>query len=165
LAASPPEITAGVLEAHTLPILVEMAPGQIRERNYRINAENTHMLNNSNLISFAATSDAPTARQFYQEILGLTFVSGDQFALVFEANRTMLRIQLVDQVNPHGYTALGWNVSDIRTEVRTLSRRGVRFSRYEGMNQDEHGIWTSPSGAKIAWFSDPDGNILSLTEF
>ena len=123
------------------------------------------MLSKSNLISFAATSNATKSRQFYEETLGLTFVSGDQFALVFEANGTMLRIQKVDQVNPHGYTALGWRVADIKKEVQLLSQRGVRLTRYEGMNQDEHGIWTAPSKAKIAWFTDPDGNILSLTEF
>ena len=123
------------------------------------------MLNKSNLISFVATNNVATARQFYEEIIGLTFVSVDQFALVFEVNGTMLRIQKVDQVNPHEYTALGWEVTDIKKEVNTLSKRGVKFARYEGMNQDENGIWTAPSKAKIAWFTDPDGNILSLTEF
>ncbi len=123
------------------------------------------MLSTSDLISFAATSNPTKARQFYEETLGLTFVSGDQFALVFEANGTMLRIQKVDQVNPQGHTVLGWKVADIKKEVDTLSKRGVRFARYEGMNQDENGIWTAPSRAKIAWFTDPDGNILSLTEF
>mgnify|MGYP001295947521 CR=1 FL=1 len=123
------------------------------------------MLSKSVLISFAATSNATKARQFYEEVLGLRFVSADQFAVVFEANGTMLRIQIVDQVHPHGYTALGWRVADIKKEVQTLSQRGVRFNRYEGMTQDENGIWTAPGKAKIAWFTDPDGNILSLTEF
>lgn len=123
------------------------------------------MLNKSNLISFTATSNATKSRQFYEETLGLTFVSGDQFALVFDANGTMLRIQIVDKVDPHHYTALGWKVADIKKEVEALSQRGVQFARYEGMNQDENGIWTAPSKAKIAWFKDPDGNMLSLTEF
>ena len=123
------------------------------------------MLSKSDLICFAATSNSSKARKFYEETLGLTFVSGDQFALVFDANGTMLRIQIVDQVNPHSYTRIGWAVDDIVEEVRTLSKRGVQFARYEGMNQDEYGIWTAPSKAKIAWFTDPDGNILSLTEF
>ena len=123
------------------------------------------MLKKSDLISFVATSNATKARQFYEEKLGLTFVSGDQFALVFEANGTMLRIQKVDHVNPHGYTVLGWKVGDIMQEVETLSNRGVQFERYEGMGQDKNGIWTAPSKAKIAWFKDPDGNVLSLTEF
>jgi len=123
------------------------------------------MLSRSDLIGFAATSNTTKARKFYEETLGLTFVSADQFALVLEANGTMLRIQKVDQVNPHRYTVLGWKVVDILTEVQTLSQRGVLFARYEGMDQDENGIWTAPSKARIAWFTDPDGNILSLTEF
>ena len=123
------------------------------------------MLGKSDLVSFAATTDAARARKFYEETLGLRFVSIDQFAVVFETNGTMLRIQIVDRVNPHRYTALGWKVADIKSEVQTLSQRGVHFARYEGMNQDEDGIWTAPSKAKIAWFTDPDGNILSLTEF
>lgn len=123
------------------------------------------MISKSDLISFAATSNATKSRKFYEETLGLKFVSSDQFALVFEANGAMLRIQIVDQVNPHRYTALGWKVSDIKKEVLTLSKRGVQFARYEGMDQDENGIWTAPSKAKIAWFTDPDENILSLTEF
>ena len=122
------------------------------------------MLNNSDLISFVATTNAAKSRRFYERILGLTFVSSDRFALVFKVNGTMLRIQKVDQVNPHGYTALGWKVSNIQKEVSKLSKRGVKFVRYEGMHQDENGIWTAPSKAKIAWFTDPDGNILSLTE-
>jgi catechol 2,3-dioxygenase-like lactoylglutathione lyase family enzyme len=123
------------------------------------------MLGKSDLIVFVATSDAAKAQKFYEETLGLILVSDDQFALIFEANGTMLRIQKVGQVNPHGYTALGWKVGDITKEVDRLSKRGVRFARYEGLIQDQNGIWTAPSNAKVAWFTDPDGNILSLTEF
>jgi catechol 2,3-dioxygenase-like lactoylglutathione lyase family enzyme len=123
------------------------------------------MLGKSDLIVFVATSDAAKAKKFYEETLGLIFVSDDQFALIFEANGTMLRIQKVSKVNPHGYTALGWKVGDITKEVDRLSKRGVRFARYEGLIQDQNGIWTAPSNAKVAWFADPDGNILSLTEF
>ena len=123
------------------------------------------MLSKSHTISFIATSDAQKAREFYETTLGLTFVSGDQFALVFDVSGTMLRIQKVDKVDPHGYTALGWEVPDINRAVSELRKRGVQFARYEGMNQDEQGIWNAPSGARIAWFNDPDGNILSLTQF
>jgi catechol 2,3-dioxygenase-like lactoylglutathione lyase family enzyme len=123
------------------------------------------MLSESKIIGFVATSNPAKARQFYEKALGLTFVSSDQFAMVFEANGTMLRIQKVDQVNPGRYTTLGWEVIDIQREVDTLSKRGVAFARYEGLNQDDRGIWTAPGKAKIAWFTDPDGNILSLTEF
>lgn len=123
------------------------------------------MLNKAHLISFVATSDPKAARKFYENTLGLTFVSGDQFALVFEVSGTMLRVQKVDRVDPHGYTALGWEVPDINRAVSELGKRGVKFARYEGMDQDDQGIWKAPSGARIAWFQDPDGNLLSLTQF
>jgi catechol 2,3-dioxygenase-like lactoylglutathione lyase family enzyme len=130
-----------------------------------IKQEILFMLNKSHLISFAATSNEKTAREFYEKILGLTLVSNDQFALVFEVNGTMLRIQKVEKVNPHGYTVLGWKVTDIKKEVNDLIKRGVKFARYDGIEQNEHGIWIAPGGAMIAWFTDPDGNILSLTQF
>jgi predicted enzyme related to lactoylglutathione lyase len=123
------------------------------------------MLKKSDPIVFVATNNATNARKFYEKILGLTFVSDDQFALVFDANGTMLRIQKVDNVSPQKFTVLGWRVADISDEVDALSKRGVRFERYDGMNQNESGIWMAPSKAKIAWFKDPDGNVLSLTEF
>ena len=123
------------------------------------------MLNKSHLISFVATGNAEIAREFYEKILGLTFVSMDQFALVMEVNGIMLRITRVKVVNPQKYTVLGWDVPDIKKEVKELSERGVKFARYHGIDQDELGIWTAPGGAMIAWFTDPDNNILSLTQF
>jgi catechol 2,3-dioxygenase-like lactoylglutathione lyase family enzyme len=123
------------------------------------------MLNASQSINFVATSNPKEAREFYEGILGLRFVSGDQFALVFDINGVMLRIQIVDEVNPHEYTSLGWKVTDIKKEVTELAKRGVKFEHFEGMNQDQDGVWISPSGGKIAWFKDPDKNILSLTQF
>ena len=123
------------------------------------------MLNASQSINFVATSNPKEAREFYEGILGLRFVSGDQFALVFDINGVMLRIQIVDEVNPHEYTPLGWKVTDIKKEVTELAKRGVKFEHFEGMNQDQDGVWISPSGGKIAWFKDPDKNILSLTQF
>jgi catechol 2,3-dioxygenase-like lactoylglutathione lyase family enzyme len=113
---------------------------------------------------FAATTDAKRSRKFYEGVLGLKFVSEDTFALVFEIGALMLRIQKVQQKPKIEYTMLGWRVADIEKEVNRLTKAGVRFSRYEGMSQTENGIWHSPSGAKVAWFSDPDGNTLSLTE-
>ena len=123
------------------------------------------MLTKSQIITFVATSDAAKARAFYADTLGLSFVSDDQFALVFDMNGIMLRIQKVEKVQQQGYTVLGWEVSNIEREIVELANRGVKFSHYEGMNQDKNGIWTAPTGAKIAWFTDPDGNILSLTKF
>jgi len=123
------------------------------------------MLNKSKLINFIAAKDPEKARKFYEVTLGLKFVSGDQFALVFEVKDTMLRIQIVEEVNPHRYTSLGWEVTDLVNDISELTQRGVKFARYEGMGQDEKGVWRAPSGAKVAWFTDPAGNILSLTEF
>ena len=115
-------------------------------------------------ILFAATTDANRARVFYEGVLGLRLLADDQFALVFEVGTLSLRIQKVAQKPKIEYTVLGWMVPDIEAEVRHLSKAGVQFSRYTGMDQDQHGVWRSPSGAKIAWFSDPDGNTLSLTQ-
>jgi catechol 2,3-dioxygenase-like lactoylglutathione lyase family enzyme len=122
-------------------------------------------MTNSKIICFVATREAAGARRFYETTLGLKCVSEDPFAIVFDANGTMLRVQKVKELAPAQYTALGWEVADIAARIRVLSEKGVRFERFPGLPQDELGVWTSPSGAKVAWFKDPDGNTLSLTEF
>ena len=116
-------------------------------------------------ILFLATADAGRARNFYERVLGLAFVADEPPALVFRVGKSMLRIQKVQKVHTAPYTALGWAVSDIRGTVRRLSEAGVVFERYEGMNQDADGIWQAPSGGLVAWFRDPDGHVLSLTQF
>ena len=123
------------------------------------------MLNSSSLIAFAATANAPEARAFYEGTLGLRLIEESSFALVFDANGVMLRLQKVQSLAPAAHTTLGWSVSDIRSMVTALSQRRVRFERYAALSQDDLGIWLSPAGAKVAWFKDPDGNVLSLTEF
>jgi catechol 2,3-dioxygenase-like lactoylglutathione lyase family enzyme len=123
------------------------------------------MLKSSDVVAFAAATDLRRAREFYEQKLGLAVVSHDDFACVFDANGTMLRVTAVAAVVPAAYTVLGWRVADIKATVLGLAAAGVTFSRYDGMDQDEHGVWTAPGGAKIAWFSDPDGNTLSLTQF
>ena len=95
---------------------------------------------------------------------GSVLVSEDAFALVFDAGGTMLRVATVRHLQPAGYTVLGWIVPNIRRAVNDLRARGITFKRYERLEQDELGIWTDPSGASVAWFEDPDGNTLSLTE-
>jgi catechol 2,3-dioxygenase-like lactoylglutathione lyase family enzyme len=115
-------------------------------------------------ILFAATTDGKRSRAFYENVLGLQFVSEDQFAIVFQVGPVPLRIQKVMTKPELGYTVLGWTIRDIDKEIRRLSEAGVRFNRYEGLDQNRDGIWCSPSGAKIAWFADPDGNTLSLTQ-
>jgi catechol 2,3-dioxygenase-like lactoylglutathione lyase family enzyme len=116
-------------------------------------------------VAFVATANPSSAKAFYGNVLGLPLVSEDDFALVFDANGTMLRVQIVKELRPAPYTALGWSVPGIHAAAAGLQAAGVQFERYPWMRQDEQGVWTSPSGAKIAWFKDPDGNVLSLTEF
>ncbi len=127
-------------------------------------AELNPMLGSSKLIAFAPAKDLKRARKFYEKVLGLRFVSEDAFALVFDAAGIMLRVASVPDFQPAPFTILGWQVSAIEASVRELKERGVSFERYDFMPQDELGIWASPSGAKVAWFKDPDGNVLSLTQ-
>ena len=122
------------------------------------------MLTTANLRAFVATSDAAKARGFYEKTLGLTFVSDEPYALVFDANGTMLRIQKVKDVAPIPYTALGWQVDDISATIIELTKNGVVFERFPGVPFDELGICTFSNGDKVAWFKDPDGNLLSLDQ-
>ena len=117
------------------------------------------------VMAFAATSKPARARRFYRDTLGLRLVSEDEFALAFDAHGTMLRVQKVESLQPQAHTALGWHVDDIRGTIRSLEQRGVHFERHPGMPQDEFGVWTTPDGSSVAWFRDPDGNVLSLTQF
>ena len=123
------------------------------------------MLKSMPIMAFVATTMPERAKEFYANTLGLRLLTEDRFALMFDAGGTKLRVTTVKELQPAGYTILGWVVPDIRDAVRALIGRGVQFRRYEGLDQDEFGIWTSPSGARVAWFGDPDGNTLSFTEF
>ena len=123
------------------------------------------MLGLYDVIAFVATTNPNQAKEFYDGVLGLRLVSDEPFALVFDAHGTMLRIAKVQVLNPAGHTVLGWRVADINGLVRELKVRGVTFERYDGLQQDDLGIWTAPGGAYVAWFKDPDGNTLSLTQF
>jgi len=117
-------------------------------------------------MSFIVTRDRAKAKGFYGGVLGFSLASEDEFAAVFDMNGTMLRISTVKDHSPPGHTVLGWEVPDIAATVRALSTKGVRFTIYEGFGQDELGVWTAPgAGARVAWFLDPDGNNLSLTQF
>jgi catechol 2,3-dioxygenase-like lactoylglutathione lyase family enzyme len=122
------------------------------------------MLRSAALTAFLATANPERAKAFYRETLGLRLLTDDQFALAFDANGTELRIQKVEKLKPHPFTSLGWHVPDIAQAVTDLLKQGVSFERYEFMKQDKLGVWKAPSGAKVAWFKDPDGNLLSLTE-
>jgi len=122
------------------------------------------MLASRNLIAFLAVRNADNARAFYRDKLGLPLVSEDQFALVFNANGTMLRVTPVGEIPTVRWTVLGWEVADIEAAVRALKEGGIQFEQFGGMGQDEHGIWTAPTGDKVAWFKDLDGNTLSISQ-
>ncbi len=122
------------------------------------------MISDGKVMGFIPTTDAVRARGFYEDVLGLRFVSDDPFALVVESQGTLIRIAKLNELTPAPYTILGWQVSDIEQEVQTLHARGVTFRLYPGMNQTDLGVWTAPGGSKIAWFQDPDGNLLSLSQ-
>jgi catechol 2,3-dioxygenase-like lactoylglutathione lyase family enzyme len=116
-------------------------------------------------ICFVHTTDVVRARAFYVDILGLEFVEDTPFALVLRSGRTMIRVTPVPSHAATPHTVLGWDVPDIAEAMKQLIKRGVVPLRYDALNQDDLGIWRSPSGAQVAWFADPDGNTLSLTQF
>ena len=118
-------------------------------------------------IAFIPTCDPPAARAFYEQKLGLQVESEDDFALVFRVGKTaalMLRVVHTPQFQPAPYTIFGWQVDDVAASVKQLMASGIEPLRYGFFEQDELGIWSSPSGAKVAWFKDPDGNTLSLSQ-
>jgi predicted enzyme related to lactoylglutathione lyase len=123
------------------------------------------MLASEKLVGFVPITDPARAKSFYAEKLGLKFVSEDSFAIVFDANGNMIRLTRMKEVKPKSFTILGWQVSDIATTVQRLQAAGVEFERYgDFMVQDELGIWTAPDGTRVAWFKDPDGNTLSVSQ-
>ncbi len=122
------------------------------------------MLDANSPVAFLATASPSHARSFYADTLGLSLLSEDDFSLVFDLRGVPLRVQKVRELQPQPFTVLGWQVADATHTVAALRARGVTFERYPFLTQDEHDIWDAPGGARIAWFTDPDGNLLSLTE-
>ena len=116
------------------------------------------------LVAFIATRDAIRARAFYEGTLGLRVIADTPYALVLDAQGTTVRVQKVESFTPHPFTALGWSVMDIAQTMAELASRGVAFERYDFLPPDGRGVWTAPDGTKVAWFKDPDGNTLSVTE-
>jgi catechol 2,3-dioxygenase-like lactoylglutathione lyase family enzyme len=129
------------------------------------------MLGSSVIAAFVPTRDSAKAKAFYVDILGLRFVSDDRFALVLDANGIKVRVTKVRDFTPQPFTVLGWEVADIEKAVSDLENNGVCFEKYGFRGQDERGIWTAPmtdnasGGARVAWFKDPDGNLLSVSQF
>lgn len=122
------------------------------------------MLNQEKIMAFVGVSNADKARAFYRDTLGLTMLSEDRFALVFDVGGILLRVTPVNEIRPQPFTVLGWQVQDATATARALAGAGVKIERYPHVEQDADGIWTAPGGAKIAWFRDPDENILSIAQ-
>jgi catechol 2,3-dioxygenase-like lactoylglutathione lyase family enzyme len=122
------------------------------------------MLGDKKIVGLIPITDVARAKLFYADKLGLKFVSEDPFALVFDANGNMLRLTKMKEFTPQRFSILGWEVADIEAAVRQLTAAGVAFERYGFLEQDELGIWTAPDGAKVAWFLDPDGNNLGISQ-
>jgi catechol 2,3-dioxygenase-like lactoylglutathione lyase family enzyme len=123
------------------------------------------MLKSHKAVAFSATQCPDEARAFYADVLGLQFIADEPFALVFDMCGTMLRIQKTSNHVALPYTSLGWDVPDIAAMVRALRGKGVVFERFDGFEQDDLAIWVAPGGTRVAWFRDPDGNLLSLSQF
>jgi catechol 2,3-dioxygenase-like lactoylglutathione lyase family enzyme len=122
------------------------------------------MLTNNRLKAFISTTTPDKAREFYESKLGLRLVAEDSFGFEFEINGALLRVTFVENLTPQPFTVLGWDTTDIKEEIRLLNEKGVIFEHYNFISQDESGIWTAPGGTRVAWFKDPDGNLLSLSD-
>ncbi len=122
------------------------------------------MLANKELKAFVPTIKPGKAKLFYRDILGLNLLSEDDYGMEFEANKVLVRVITVPKLKAQAFTVLGWNVDNISSTIKKLNKKGIYFEKYEFLEQDELGIWISPGGSKVAWFKDPDGNILSITE-
>ena len=123
------------------------------------------MLGKYDLMAFVATSAPARARDFYENILGLAVLRSDDFGVMYDVNGRRLRLSFVKEVQPAPNSVLCWVVPEIRGVIAALTVKEVVFERYEGMKQDVHAVWTSPDGTQVAWFKDPDGNVLSLAQF
>ena len=122
------------------------------------------MLEASEAVAFLPSHDLARSEQFFRGVLGLPLVTQSSFAYVFACGATTLRVTKVDEFRPQSFTVFGWLVPDLRLAVSELRSRGAEFLRYEGLGQDDQDVWTTPNGDLVAWFQDPDSNVLSLTE-
>jgi catechol 2,3-dioxygenase-like lactoylglutathione lyase family enzyme len=123
------------------------------------------MLNAMNVVTFLTTAKPAKSGEFYRDVIGLSLIEDDDYAMVFDANGVMLRLTKVEAFTPAAFTVYGWLVEDIEAVIAQLRDKGVTFEFYEGLGIDERGICTFPNGDQVAWFKDPDGNVLSLLQF
>lgn len=122
------------------------------------------MLGGADLVAFVASRDLAVSARFYGDTLGLELIEASPFANAYDVNGTQLRVIHVDRFVAMPHTVLGWRVDDIDETIEALRRAGVSFKRYDGLTQDANDVWLAPSGSRIAWFADPDGNTLSLQQ-
>lgn len=122
------------------------------------------MLDSARMVGFIPTEDYDRAREFYESKLGFQFVTLDQYALVMSTGKNMIRIAKLKGLTPAQYTVLGWEVENIEAIVTWLMERGVVFAEYPFIQDRELRIWTTPNGDRVAWFKDPDGNVLSVSQ-
>ena len=122
------------------------------------------MFEHGSLVGFIASTDIEAARSFYVGALGLAVIDENPFALVVDGHGATVRITKVDDAVVAPYTVLGWEVDDIATTVAQLAAAGIAFERFPGMTQDDAGVWEAPGGARVAWFKDPEGHVLSVTQ-
>lgn len=122
------------------------------------------VLGSQKIMAFVSTQNPAKAKEFYRDTLGLRLISEDEFALAFDVHGIMLRVSIAEKVVVAPYTVLGWQVEDVIATAKALQKAGVKFERYQFLEQDELGLWSAPSGAKVAWFKDPDGNTLSIAQ-
>jgi catechol 2,3-dioxygenase-like lactoylglutathione lyase family enzyme len=122
------------------------------------------MLASSDLVAFVTVSDPVAARAFYEDTLRLRLIDESNFALVFESNGTTLRVAIASGAVPQPYTVVGWTVADIGGAIEALAAAGTALERFDGLDLDERGVWTTQGGDQVAWFKDPHGNLLSLTQ-
>ena len=132
--------------------------------DFNFELKNLNMLADKELKAFVPTVKPEKAKSFYKDVLGLKLLSEDNYALEFDANKILLRVIIVQELKPQVFTVLGWNVDDISSSIKLLNEKGVLCEKYNFLEQDHLGVWTSPGGSKVAWFKDPDGNVLSLSE-
>ena len=116
------------------------------------------------IVAFVPSHDLARSRDFYEGALGMRVVDVNDFALVLLSGETTVRVTLAENWSPQPFTVLGWTVADAAEVSDRLASAGVALLRYDGMGQDERGLWTTPTGARVAWFADPDGNVLSVTQ-
>jgi catechol 2,3-dioxygenase-like lactoylglutathione lyase family enzyme len=122
------------------------------------------MITGNKLKAFIASTNPDKARDFYSKKLGFKLLSEDSYGIDFEANEAKIRVSFVENLIPQPFTVLGWETEDIVSTIKFLIEKGITFERYTSIEQDDSCIWTAPGGARVAWFKDPDGNLLSVSD-